>query len=99
MDAERFDRWTRGLDTVVTRRKVGAIATSALGGLGLVATTDDKCELRMRESGNALWQHGRLSVPAEQAKPAGLFEWVRATEWHQFPAMPVRHQLRRWAVL
>ena len=31
MDAERFDRWTRGLDTVVTRRGVGAIATGALG--------------------------------------------------------------------
>ena len=42
MDAERFDRWTRGLDSVVTRRKVGAIATGALGALGLVATADAK---------------------------------------------------------
>jgi hypothetical protein len=42
MDAERFDRWTRGLDTVVTRRGAGAIATGALGALGLMATADAK---------------------------------------------------------
>ena len=41
MDAERFDRWTQGLDTRLSRRSLSGLAAGALATLGLGATAVD----------------------------------------------------------
>ncbi len=41
MDAERFDRWTQGLDTRLSRRSLSGIAAGALATLGLGAAAVD----------------------------------------------------------
>ncbi len=41
MDAERFDRWTQGLDTRLSRRSLSGIAAGALASLGLGAAAVD----------------------------------------------------------
>lgn len=40
MDVERFDRFTRGFETTLSRRGLGGIAVGTLAALGLVAETD-----------------------------------------------------------
>jgi hypothetical protein len=41
VDAERFDRWTLGLDTRLSRRRLSGIAAGALATIGLGATAVD----------------------------------------------------------
>lgn len=42
MDGERFDRWTQGLNTRISRRGLSGLAAGTLGVLGLAATADAK---------------------------------------------------------
>jgi hypothetical protein len=41
VDAERFDRWTQGLDTRLSRRSLSGLAAGALATLGLGAAAVD----------------------------------------------------------
>ena len=42
MDSEKFDRWTQGLNTRISRRGLSGIAAGTLAALGLAATADAK---------------------------------------------------------
>jgi hypothetical protein len=52
VDAERFDRWTQGLDTRLSRRSLSGLAAGALATLGLGAAAVDAKKKKKRKKKN-----------------------------------------------
>ena len=84
MDDNRFDRWTRGLGRVLTRRNLGGLTAGSLLAMQGVALTEAKKKNKKSKKKKSCPSHGRACRQAVSEACADIFPDIYSTCYDYF---------------